>query len=158
MPHQLLTISHHVAWITLHHPPANVLNLSVLKELEQVLNEVEEDEYVRVVIVTGTGRFFCAGADVHELAHLTTVHSGLSFARSWTVTAQPHRAVGEAGSCGHQRHLRRRWARTGSGLPHSGGGTPGRCWGCLKSNSVSFLVLAALNGCRESSGLPKRRK
>jgi enoyl-CoA hydratase/carnithine racemase len=80
MPHQLLTISHHVAWITLHYPPANVLNLSVLKELEHVLNEVEEDEYVRVVIVTGTGRFFCAGADVHELAHLTTVHSGLEFA------------------------------------------------------------------------------
>src|SRR5713101_4260423 len=80
MPHQLLTISHHVARITLHHPPANVLNLSVLKELELVLNEVEEDEYVRVVIVTGTGRFFCAGADMHELAHLMTVHSGSEFA------------------------------------------------------------------------------
>jgi enoyl-CoA hydratase len=80
MLHQLLTISHHVARITLHHPPANVLNLSVLKELEQVLSEVEEDEYVRVVIITGTGRFFCAGADVHELAHLTTVHSGSEFA------------------------------------------------------------------------------
>lgn len=80
MPHQLLTISHHVAWITLHYPPANVLNLSVLKELEHVLNEVEEDEYVRVVIVTGTGRFFCAGADVHELAHLTTVYSASEFA------------------------------------------------------------------------------
>ncbi len=80
MPHQLLTISHHVAWITLHHPPANVLNLSVLKELELVWNELEADEYVRVVIVTGTGRFFCAGADMHELAHLTTVHSGSEFA------------------------------------------------------------------------------
>ena len=80
MPHQLLTISHHVARITLHNPPANVLNLSVLKEFELVLNEVEEDEYVRVVIVTGTGRFFCAGADMNELAHLTTVHSGSEFA------------------------------------------------------------------------------
>jgi enoyl-CoA hydratase len=80
MLHQLLTISHHVARITLHHPPANVLNLSVLKELELVLTEVEEDEYVRVVILTGTGRFFCAGADIHELAHLTTVHSGSEFA------------------------------------------------------------------------------
>ena len=80
MLHQLLTISHHVARITLHHPPANVLNLSVLKELELVLNEVDEDEYVRVVIVTGTGRFFSAGADMHELAHLTTVHRGAEFA------------------------------------------------------------------------------
>jgi enoyl-CoA hydratase/carnithine racemase len=80
MPHQLLTIAHHVARITLHHPPANVLNLSVLKELEQVLSEVEADEYVRVVIITGTGRFFCAGADMHELAHLMTVHGGSEFA------------------------------------------------------------------------------
>jgi len=80
MPHQLLTISHHVARITLHNPPANVLNLSVLKELDLVLNELEEDEYVRVVIVTGTGRFFCAGADINELAHLNTVHGGSEFA------------------------------------------------------------------------------
>lgn len=80
MPHQMLTISHHVARITLHNPPANVLNLSVLKELGQVLNEVEQDECVRVVILTGSGRFFCAGADISELAHLTTVHSGSEFA------------------------------------------------------------------------------
>ena len=79
MRHQLLTISHHVARITLHNPPANVLNLSVLKELDLVLNEVEEDKYVRVVIVTGTGRFFCAGADINELAHLTSAHGGVEF-------------------------------------------------------------------------------
>lgn len=80
MPHQLLTISHHVARITLHNPPANVLNLSVIKEFELVLNELEEDEYVRVVMVTGTGRFFCAGADINELAHLNTEHGGSEFA------------------------------------------------------------------------------
>ncbi len=80
MQHQLLTISHHVARITLHNPPANVLNLSVLKELELVLNELEEDEYVRVVIVTGTGRFFCAGADINELARLNTARGGSEFA------------------------------------------------------------------------------
>lgn len=82
MPHQLLTISHHIARITLHNPPANVLNLSVLNELDLVLNELEEDEYVRVVIVTGTGRFFCAGADINELAHLHTTHGGAEFADS----------------------------------------------------------------------------
>ena len=80
MPHQLLTISHHVGRITLHNPPANVLNLSVLKELDLVLSELEEDDYVRVVIVTGTGRFFCAGADINELAHLNTEHGGAEFA------------------------------------------------------------------------------
>jgi enoyl-CoA hydratase/carnithine racemase len=33
-----------------------------------------------VVIVTGTGRFFCAGADINELAHLNTMHRGSEFA------------------------------------------------------------------------------
>ncbi|MCP9473565.1 MAG: enoyl-CoA hydratase-related protein, partial [Nitrospira sp.] len=80
MPHQLLTVTRHIARITLHNPPANVLNLSVLRELDQVLAEVEKDDYVRAVIVTGTGRFFCAGADLNELARLTTVHGGVEFA------------------------------------------------------------------------------
>ncbi|MCS6897262.1 MAG: enoyl-CoA hydratase-related protein [Nitrospira sp.] len=80
MPHQLLTVTRHVARITLHNPPANVLNLSVLKELDQVLTELEKDDYVRAVIVTGSGRFFCAGADLNELARLTTVHGGVEFA------------------------------------------------------------------------------
>lgn len=80
MSHQLLTISYHVARITLHNPPANVLNLCLLKELEPVLNEVEEDEYIRVGIVTGSGRFFCAGVDINELAHLNNHHAGSKFA------------------------------------------------------------------------------
>ena len=80
MTHQLLTISHHIARLTLQNPPANVLDLAVLKELEQSLREVEEDPSVRVVILTGSGRFFCAGADIHELIHLNAVHLGMEFA------------------------------------------------------------------------------
>ncbi|HET9963565.1 MAG TPA: enoyl-CoA hydratase-related protein [Nitrospiraceae bacterium] len=80
MPHQLLTISHHIARITLRNPPANVLNLSMLKELGQVLSEAEEEDFVRVVIITGAGRFFCAGADMNELAHLNGAHAGVEFA------------------------------------------------------------------------------
>jgi enoyl-CoA hydratase len=80
MTHHLLTISHNVARITLHNPPANALNASLLNELQQVLSQVEDDDYVRAVIVTGSGRFFCAGADIHELAHLSTSHAGTEFA------------------------------------------------------------------------------
>lgn len=80
MTHQLLTISHHIARLTLQNPPANVLDLAVLKELEQSLREVEEDPSVRAVILTGSGRFFCAGADIHELIHLDAVHLGMEFA------------------------------------------------------------------------------
>jgi enoyl-CoA hydratase len=81
MPHILLTISHPIARITLQNPPANVLTVAVLEELEQSLTEIEEDASVRVVILTGSGRFFCAGADIHELIHLTTAHLGREFAK-----------------------------------------------------------------------------
>jgi enoyl-CoA hydratase len=80
MHHQLLTISHQVARIRLHNPPANAITASMLKELEQVISEVEQDEYVRAVIVTGSGRFFCAGADIHELTRVNTSHAGTEFA------------------------------------------------------------------------------
>lgn len=80
MPQQFLTVTHHIARVTLHHPPANVLNHSILKELEHVFAEVEKDDYVRAVIITGSGRFFCAGADLNELAGLTTIHGSLEFA------------------------------------------------------------------------------
>ena len=79
MPHTLLTVSHHMARVTLHYPPANVLTHAVLKELEQVFIELEADEYVRVVVLTGFDRFFSAGADVHELKHLHTKYSGSEF-------------------------------------------------------------------------------
>ena len=80
MNHQLLTISHHIARITLHNPPANTLTGSVLKQLDQVLGDIEQDDYVRAVIVTGSGRFFSAGADIHELTRLTSPHAGTEFA------------------------------------------------------------------------------
>lgn len=81
MPPELLTISHRVARITLNHPPANVLTLAVLQDLEECFRTVDGDPQVRVTIVTGAGRFFCAGADVHELVDLRTAHLGLTFAQ-----------------------------------------------------------------------------
>lgn len=79
MTHHSLTVSHHVARITLHNPPAHVLNASLLRELHSRLNDVEEDPYVRAIILTGSGRFFCAGADISELSHVTTAHGGSEF-------------------------------------------------------------------------------
>jgi len=79
MPHTLLTVSHRIARVTLHYPPANVLTHAFLKELEQVFGELEMDEYVRVVILTGFDRFFSAGADIHELTHLNSKYSGSEF-------------------------------------------------------------------------------
>ncbi|MGE3154629.1 MAG: enoyl-CoA hydratase-related protein [Nitrospiraceae bacterium] len=76
----MLTITHQMARITLQHPPANVLTLAILDELEQIFHEVEDDPDVRVIIVTGAGRFFCAGADIKELAHLNHQRTGCEYA------------------------------------------------------------------------------
>ena len=55
--------------ITLNRPDRlNAINFDLASELEQVTAEFEEDGEARVVIVTGAGRGFCAGADIKELA------------------------------------------------------------------------------------------
>ena len=57
-----------IAVITLNRPDAlNALNAEVAKDLKQAGEDLKDDEGVRVVIVTGQGRAFAAGADIKEL-------------------------------------------------------------------------------------------
>ena len=54
-----------VLTLTLHRPERlNALNPQMLEELLRVLDEVDADDGVRALIVTGAGRAFCAGADL----------------------------------------------------------------------------------------------
>src|SRR5437764_9104362 len=56
-----------VGWIRLNRPDRmNAVNGELRKQLLQVLKQVERDDSVRCVVVIGTGRAFCAGADVRE--------------------------------------------------------------------------------------------
>jgi 2-(1,2-epoxy-1,2-dihydrophenyl)acetyl-CoA isomerase len=57
-----------IATITLNRPDVlNAFNEQMFRELQDVLRAVERDEAVRVVIVTGAGRGFCAGQDLAEM-------------------------------------------------------------------------------------------
>jgi len=59
-----------VATITINRPRVlNALNAQTLDELRRAILELEADEAIRVVIVTGAGdKSFVAGADINELA------------------------------------------------------------------------------------------
>ncbi|WP_458725581.1 enoyl-CoA hydratase/isomerase family protein [Pseudomonas mandelii] len=58
-----------VAWITLDRPDQrNALDIPTLKNLHAVLDEFNTDPSVRVVVLTGSGRSFCSGADLAEWA------------------------------------------------------------------------------------------
>jgi enoyl-CoA hydratase/carnithine racemase len=75
-----LTISPPIAWITLENRPANALSAALLRQLEGSFEKIEKDAAVRVVILTGSGRFFCAGADIRELADITDADVGTELA------------------------------------------------------------------------------
>jgi enoyl-CoA hydratase/3-hydroxyacyl-CoA dehydrogenase len=63
-----LEVREHVATITMNRPEAmNALNEKVLHELKEVVVQVREDPNVRVVIVTGEGPAFVAGADIRAM-------------------------------------------------------------------------------------------
>jgi len=59
--------SNGVATLTLNHPPANALRVALLKEISAALDEIEKDESVRAIVMTGAGeKFFSGGAEIKE--------------------------------------------------------------------------------------------
>ena len=60
--------------VTLNRPEAlNALNSKMVNELIHALGELEKDDDVRCVVLTGSERAFSAGADIKEMAEMTAV-------------------------------------------------------------------------------------
>jgi enoyl-CoA hydratase/carnithine racemase len=58
-------VNDHIMTITLDRPESlNSFNIAMLRELHDAFDRADSDDDVRVVIVTGAGRAFCAGADL----------------------------------------------------------------------------------------------
>jgi 2-(1,2-epoxy-1,2-dihydrophenyl)acetyl-CoA isomerase len=58
-----------VATLTLHRPAArNALTTGLFLEMERMLLEIEADDAVRAVVLTGAGRGFSAGADLKPVS------------------------------------------------------------------------------------------
>jgi len=53
-----------VATLTLNSPPVNALTRTLNDELTSALDQLSEMDEIRVVVLTGAGKIFCAGADL----------------------------------------------------------------------------------------------
>jgi enoyl-CoA hydratase/carnithine racemase len=64
----LLRIEGPIATITLNRPAAfNSIDLSIAKKLEQLSADVEASDDIRVLVIEGEGRAFCAGGDLQTI-------------------------------------------------------------------------------------------
>ncbi|WP_315776411.1 MULTISPECIES: enoyl-CoA hydratase/isomerase family protein [unclassified Bradyrhizobium] len=63
-----LSIDGPIATITLDRPAAfNAINLAIAQRLEQLAAQVEADPTIRVLVLKGEGRAFCAGGDLQTI-------------------------------------------------------------------------------------------
>src|SRR5271156_3099396 len=64
----LLAVDGAVATITLNRPATfNSIDLSIAKRLEALAAEVEASDDIKVLVIEGAGRAFCAGGDLQTL-------------------------------------------------------------------------------------------
>ena len=61
----LYDVTEHVATITFNRPEQqNTISRNMLARFGELLLEADADEEVRAIVITGTGKFFCAGLDL----------------------------------------------------------------------------------------------
>lgn len=62
-------VENHIALIRLNRPDAlNALNTQLLRELCQALEDADENEKIRCIVITGSEKAFAAGADIKEMS------------------------------------------------------------------------------------------
>ncbi len=77
----ILEVQDAVALLKINRPKAlNALNSATLDDLSAAAQEVACDDAIRVVIVTGVGKAFVAGADIQEMQSMNPME-GVSFSR-----------------------------------------------------------------------------
>ena len=71
--HLLLTVQDHIATVTLNRPPVNAQNAELRAEITEVFDLLSDRDDVRVIVLTGAGKVFSAGADIRERPNLAEV-------------------------------------------------------------------------------------
>ena len=70
------TLKDGIGIIKLNRPDKrNALHPDLIKQMKEKLNEIRDDDNVKVLIITGEGKAFCAGADLSYLNGLRNFSS-----------------------------------------------------------------------------------
>jgi 2-(1,2-epoxy-1,2-dihydrophenyl)acetyl-CoA isomerase len=77
----LLEKKESVATLTLNNPPMNAITENMGDEVKIALDDVSKDDNIGALIITGSGRAFCAGADMSLLQWLKEI--GLTETKEW---------------------------------------------------------------------------
>jgi enoyl-CoA hydratase/carnithine racemase len=72
-----LAFKDHTLWITLERPDqSNAFSIEMIQNLVSTLYKADEDNNVRSIVITGSGKHFCAGGDVKDMQTQSGMFSG----------------------------------------------------------------------------------
>ena len=78
------TITDGIATVVLNRPEVrNALNSTFFREMDSLVSFIKENKDVKVLIITGEGKAFAAGADIAEMRNLTSEQG-----KAWSMTGQ----------------------------------------------------------------------
>ena len=70
----ILEQKNHIAWVTLNRPEVhNAMNKDMIAELTKVFMSFENAKDVKAVVLTASGKSFCAGADLKYMKNIATL-------------------------------------------------------------------------------------
>jgi enoyl-CoA hydratase/carnithine racemase len=61
-------IDEHIGFVTIDNPPVNAHSIQVLDEMALTFDTISDRDDIRVAVLTGAGKIFCAGADIKARA------------------------------------------------------------------------------------------
>lgn len=70
-------ISKHILLLEIDNPPANSLSSEIKKQFGQVIDEIESQNELRAIILSGRGDKFCVGDDLKEAAEFAKTETGI---------------------------------------------------------------------------------
>jgi enoyl-CoA hydratase len=64
-----------IALVELDRPPVNAVNQEMYREIRELFSTIADDPAIKVVVLSGRGKHFCAGNDLEEFATLDPQNS-----------------------------------------------------------------------------------